>query len=121
VTDSAIADAELAPVEQAARAWRDDVLADLGGPDAITATKRALLNAAVGSWLIVQSLDVYLFELAHTNGLVNRTRRRVFDVVEQRVRIADTLARQLQAIGLERAKPAVQPLFIACPFVCRIG
>jgi hypothetical protein len=47
-------------------------------------------------------LDRYVFELAERGGLVNRRSRRVFPVVESRMRVADGLARQLQALGLER-------------------
>ncbi len=39
-------------------------------------------------------------------GLVNRPNRRVFAIVQDRMRVADSLARQLQTLGLEwRERP----------------
>jgi hypothetical protein len=60
----------------------------------------------VGSKVILDSLDRYVFELAAQSGLANRRSRRVFAVVTDRMRVADSLARQLQALGLERRDPA---------------
>ena len=104
VTDPAIADAALSPVERAARAWRRDVLGDLGGADQVAAARIALLDAATGSKVILDSIDRYLFGLAARDGLVNRRDRRAFAIVADRMRIADSLARQLQALGLERRR-----------------
>ncbi len=102
VADEKLPAEQLTPLEAAARAWRQEAEQDLGG--ALAATKRALLDAAVGSVILLASLDRYVFELAGQGGLVNRRSRRVFPVVESRMRVADGLARQLQALGLE-AKP----------------
>ena len=94
-----VSDGVLTPLEAAARAWRKDAEQDLGGE--LAATKRALLDAATGSMILLASLDRYVFALAEEGGLVNRRSRRVFPVVESRMRVADGLARQLQALGLE--------------------
>lgn len=102
VRDPAISDAALSPVELAAREWRQAVLADLGGADAVPATLAALLDAATGSKILLDSLDRYVFLLAEQDGLVNRRNRRVFAIVADRMRVADGLTRQLQALGLER-------------------
>jgi hypothetical protein len=110
VNDSAIPDADLSPVENAARQWRESVISDLGGRDAMTTTKLALLNASVGTWIVLSSIDAYLFQMASADGLVSRKHRRVFPIVEQRMRVADTLARQLAALGLERVPQRVQTL-----------
>jgi hypothetical protein len=75
------------------------VIADPGGVKAITTTKMALLNASVGSMIILSSIDAYLFELAGADGLASCKHRRLFPVVEQRMRIADGLARQLQTLA----------------------
>jgi len=104
IADDTIAPDDLSPLEATARQWRDDVIRDLGGVAAITTTKMALLNAATGSMIIQSSIDSYLFALAGTDGLASRKHRRLFPVVEQRMRIADSLTRQLQALGLDRAK-----------------
>lgn len=106
VADGKFPDAQLTPLELAAREWRREAEQDIGG--ALAATKRALLDAATGSMILLASLDRYVFELAERGGLVNRRSRRVFPVVESRMRVADGLVRQLQALGLE-AKPAPVP------------
>ncbi len=108
VADVRLPDEELTPLEAAARAWRKDAEQDLGGE--LAATKRALLDAATGSMILLASLDCYVFELAERGGLVNRRSRRVFPVVESRMRVADGLARQLQALGLESRKPSAPAL-----------
>lgn len=110
VTDPALVDDALSPVERAARARRRDVLGDLGGADQVAAARVALLDAAVGSKIILDSIDRYLFGLAARDGLVNRRDRRAFGIVADRMRIADSLARQLQALGLERRRQDVPDL-----------
>lgn len=108
VKDLAIGADALSPLERAARGWRAEVLDDLGGAEVVPATKRAVLDAALGSKILLDSLDRYLFELAGTGGLVNRRNRRAFAIVTDRMRVADGLARQLQALGLDRReRPAV--------------
>jgi hypothetical protein len=102
VTDPAIPDGHLSPVENAARQWRESVLRDLGGRDNVSSTKLALLATTTGSWIILNSIDRYVFELASSDGLASRKHRRAWPVVEQRMRIADTLRAQLLALGLDR-------------------
>jgi hypothetical protein len=102
-----VADSDLSPVERSARALRQEMLEDLGGAEGVSATQRALLDASVGSLIVLQSIDAYLFRLAAQDGLVNKRSRRAFAVVADRMRVADSLARQLTTLGLERkAKPA---------------
>ena len=91
-------------VERAAREWRWEVLADLGGLDNVSAARMALLDAATGTKIILDSLDMYVFELAGIAGLVNRRNRKVATVVTDRMRVADSLARQLHTLGLERRR-----------------
>ena len=110
VADTSIPDAALSPVERAARAWRRDVLADLGGPQQVSAARLALLDAAVGSVIILHSLDAFLFGMATEQGLASRKYRRAFPIVADRMRVADSLARQLQALGLERVPQPVTSL-----------
>jgi hypothetical protein len=104
VVDASIPDDALTPVEQAARQWRDEVVRDLGGVTNISAARMALLNAATGSMILMSSIDAFVFRLAGENGLVSRKHRKVFPVIEQRMRVADSLVRQLQTIGLDRQK-----------------
>jgi len=76
VNDATIPDVDLSPVEHAARQWRENVISDLGGRDAMTTTKLALLNASVGTWIVLSSVDAYLFQMAAADGLVSRKHRR---------------------------------------------
>ena len=110
VADASIPDEALSPVERVARDWRRDVLADLGGGEAVSAARRAVLDAAVGSLIVLHSLDAYLFGLAAAQGLASRKYRRAFPIVADRIRVADSLARPLQALGLDRVPQRVATL-----------
>jgi hypothetical protein len=79
-------------------AWRKTLVSDLGGEASITAAQRGLIEIAVGTRLLLDHADAFL--LAQPR-LVNR-RGRLIPLVEQRQRLADTLARVLGQLGLER-------------------
>jgi hypothetical protein len=102
VKDPRVADDALTPVERGARRWRAEILHDLGGPEAVPAAKLALVEAALGTKIVLDSLDRYLFELADLGGLVNRRNRRACSIIADRMRVADSLTRQLTAVGLDR-------------------
>jgi hypothetical protein len=102
ISADTLAPDDLSPLEATARQWRESVITDLGGHDVLTTTKLALINAALGSWLLLSTVDSYLMELASTTGVVNRKHRAAFAIVEQRARLADSFVRQLQALGLEK-------------------
>lgn len=80
-------------------AWRDQLVADLGGEDDLTAAKRALIDAAARTWLYVSCIDAFLLE---QRCLVNRRRRCLLPVVRERQQLVDSLARVLGQLGLER-------------------
>ena len=53
-------------------------------------------------WLMLQHIDAYLFQ----TGIFNKKRRQAYALTVQRMQIADSLTRRLQALGLQRrAKP----------------
>jgi hypothetical protein len=108
VGDATVPDHALTPLERTVRGWRAEILDDLGG-DTVSAAKRAVLDAAVGSKIILSSLDAFLFQLASSGqGMVNRRGRYAYRIVSDRMRVADGLARQLQTLGLERLeRPAI--------------
>jgi hypothetical protein len=93
---------DLTPLEVAAREFRQSLIRDLGGPDRCTSDRLALVQVVVGSWLVLSAVDVYLLGLAAREGLVNKKHRRVFPVVESRSRLAESFARQLGQLGIER-------------------
>jgi hypothetical protein len=83
--------------------WRRDLLADLGGEDAVPAAQLALVEVAVRTRLYIDHVDAFLLE---RSTLVTR-RKKLIPLVEQRQRLVDSLARLLGMLGLERrAKPA---------------
>ena len=104
VTDSAVPETALSPLERTVRGWRDEILEDLGG-DTVSAARRAILDAAVGSKIILSSLDAFLFQLASSGqGMVNRRGRYAYRIVSDRQRVADSLVKQLSTLGLDRVE-----------------
>ena len=85
------------------KAWKADLVADLGGEDAVTTQERAVVDMAVRTHLMLESVDRWLLEQP---SLVNKSRRQLFPVVLQRQQLADALARYMAQLGLKRkAKP----------------
>jgi hypothetical protein len=84
-------------------AWRSELIGDLGGADGVSAQKRALLDLACQTKLLLDSVDAWLLEQP---TLINARRRAVLPVVLQRQQLADALARYLQVLGLERRTPS---------------
>jgi hypothetical protein len=84
--------------------WRGEVLDDLGGDANVSAQQRAVVDVAVRTKLYVDSLDAWLMEQP---SLVLARKRAVLPVLRERQQLADSLARLLGQLGLERrAKPA---------------
>lgn len=85
--------------------WRADVIAALGGDANLTPQKLTILDAVVRDLVLLTHLDNFLVTLP---SIVNRRKRSVFPIVEQRMRIADALLKHLQVLGLDRvAAPIV--------------
>jgi hypothetical protein len=84
---------------RALREWRDAIIADLGGEDAISAQERAVIDAATTTYLMLSSVDRFLLEQP---SIVNKSRRQLFPVVLERQRLADALVRYLETLGLRR-------------------
>jgi hypothetical protein len=88
---------------KALHAWRNELLSDLGGDAAASASQKALVDVAVRTRLFVESLDAFLME---QESLVNKKKRAVLPCVLERQRLADSLVAVLSRLGLERrAKP----------------
>ncbi len=81
--------------------WRADLIQDLGGPDAVSTQRAALVDLAVRSKLILDSLDAWLLSQP---SLVNKRTRSVLPIVRERQALADGLARYLQVLGLDRVE-----------------
>lgn len=74
--------------------WKADVRRDLG--DDLTRAQETILEAAAQAWVILSSLHI-----ARQPSLVTRERT-LLPVVVQRMQVADSLARHLERLGLER-------------------
>ena len=80
-------------------AWRNELIADLGGESEVSTARRALVDLAVRSKLLLDSLDAWLLEQP---SLVNARKRSVLPALLSRNQLSDSLAKTLGQIGLER-------------------
>src|SRR5215813_248353 len=83
--------------------WRKELIEDLGGPEAVSTQKHALIDLAVHTKLLLDTIDTWLLKQP---SLVNARRRAVLPVVLQRQHLAESLARSLTQLGLERRTKA---------------
>lgn len=79
--------------------WRSDLIEDLGGSDNISTQQSALVDLAVKSKLLLDSIDTWLLTQP---TLINARKRTLLPVVLQRQTLADGLARYLTQLDLER-------------------
>lgn len=85
--------------------WRDDLLTSLGGEESLSAQQLQVIDALVPMKLMLGHVDSYLLELGPK--VVNRRKKQLVPVLQQRMAIADSMLKHLQALGLSRrAKPA---------------
>jgi hypothetical protein len=90
-------------VGKALEHWRAELVADLGGTDAVSTQQKALIDLCVRTKLLLESLDAWCLKQP---SLVNSKRRSVYPALMQRTQLSDALARYLGALGLQRrAKP----------------
>jgi hypothetical protein len=88
---------------KALREWRDSLIADLGGEEAISAQQRSIIELAAKTHLLLESVDRFLFSMP---SLVKQTTRQLFPIVLQRQQLADAQVRHMNTLGLRRlAKP----------------
>jgi hypothetical protein len=87
--------------------WRESLLADLGGAEAVTTQQLALVDLAVRSKLLVDSVDAYVLAMPSP---VNRLRRCLHPVVRERQALVGQLQSLLRDLGLERRQKAVPDL-----------
>ena len=97
----------LGEVGVALKAWKADLVADLGGEEAVSTQERAVVDMSVRTHLMLESVDRWLLQQP---SLVNKSRRQLFPVVLQRQQLADALARYMNQLGLKRRAKPVQSL-----------
>lgn len=81
----------------AVRRFKADLVRDLGGNP--SRAQETLIELAARTWIIVEALDDWLMRQP---SLVLHRKRAVVPVLLQRQQLADSLARQLERLGLER-------------------
>ena len=83
---------------RALKLWKAQVAADLG--DDLSAQQRTILDVAAVDMALLSVADAWLRENAEK--IVNRRRRALVALVEQRLKVASHLAGLLKDLGLER-------------------
>ena len=79
--------------------WRDQLISDLGGVEQISTQQRAIINVAVKTKLLLDSVDAWLLQQP---SLINLHKRAVHPAILQRQQLADSLIRAMVQLGLER-------------------
>ena len=91
-------------VGKALAEWQTGIIADLGGYAALSTQELAILDLAVKTKLLLDSIDGWLLRQP---SLINVRRRSLIPAVKERTALADALARYLGQLGLERRKVQV--------------
>ena len=89
------------PAAIAIRKWRAELIADLGGNDAISTQQLAIIDLAGKQKLLLDSIDTWLLSQP---SLINHRKRALFPVVRERQVLADSLAKYLGQLGLSRVR-----------------
>ncbi len=79
--------------------WRNELNEDPGGVDAVTTQQLAIVELTVMSKLMLDSIDAWLLKQP---SLVNARKKSLLPVVRERQQLADSLARYMGQLGLER-------------------
>jgi hypothetical protein len=80
--------------------WRGELVADLGGEGQLSTQQLALVDISMRTKLLLDSIDAWLLSQP---SIIDKRRRQLFPVVQQRTALADALARYLGSLGLARA------------------
>jgi len=83
------------------KAWRREMVESLGGEEALSAQRKTLLDLAARTQLYLSHVDAFLFE---QKSLVNRRKKSILPILRERSQLADSLMRQLQALGMDRVE-----------------
>jgi hypothetical protein len=77
--------------------WKANLVRDLGGD--VSTQQAAIVDLATRTKLLLDSMDAWLLVQP---SLVNARKRALLPVVRERQQLADSLARMLERLGLER-------------------
>jgi hypothetical protein len=81
---------------------REQILSDKGGAENVSELMLDLIDRYLRSTILLESIDSFLFQ---QTTLVNRKKKSLLPLVQQRTQLVDSSLRLAQAIGLERVKP----------------
>ena len=84
-----------------------DLVHDLGGFDATSTMERQIIDLAVKTKFILDTLDAWM---VLQKSLVNHRKRVVYPAVLQRQQMADSLARYMTMLGLEKKSRTVSTI-----------
>ena len=94
-------------IGRALAAWRSELLTDLGGIEAVSTQELALVEEAVKTKLILDSVDAWLLQQP---TLINKRVRGVLPAVRDRQALVSTLRGLLSDLGLKRRSKAMPSL-----------
>jgi hypothetical protein len=92
----------------AVRTFRASLIKDLGGIEALSASKRIVLDKVVVTKFLLDGIDGHLMSKGSAALFSNRGRS-LSPIVRERQALADSLLRQLQVLGLERVVGSETP------------
>jgi hypothetical protein len=84
-------------IGKALMAWRAQLVADLGGE--LSTQQQAILDIAVRTKLLLDSVDSWM---VRQPSLIDKRKRALHPIMQQRVALADALVRYLGTLGLSR-------------------
>jgi hypothetical protein len=87
-------------IAKALQKLRVQLINDMGGEAAISTQQRVVISLALKTHLLLESLDNFIF--GEMQCPVNKKRRTLYPVVRERQQLADSLARYMQILGMER-------------------
>ena len=92
-------------IGRALTGWRAELLRELGGHESVSTQELAIVDLAVKTKLMLDSIDAWLLKQP---SLINARKRTLLPVVLQRQQLADALARYMAQLGFKRRpKPAL--------------
>jgi hypothetical protein len=83
-------------------AFKHELIAALGGEAQLNPQRRKLIDMVARASLLLDHVDAWLFQ---QRSLVNARAKTLLPVLVQRQALADHLAKLLDKLGLERARP----------------
>src|SRR6267154_3367857 len=92
---------------RAVNEWRAALVNDLGGEQAISTQKAALVDVAARTMLYLNHLDAFLMSQP---SLVNKRKKAILPVLRERQILADSFSRLLSQLGLQRIPKAIPSL-----------